>query len=119
MNRKEEFIAEDAQVLKKYDSLYFYLKKIAFGHINTFKAGRQLGGENGPMVQDDISKDEKLKRRKKLADIAKIGTIALGPLGSDSLLSVPKLNVGRAKADLQVDASARQSARMANAPQGP
>ena len=71
-----------------------------------------------------MSKADKLKRRKKLADIAKIGTIALGALGSDSfggdgLLAIPTLNLGKVKAGVQVDASARQSARMVNAPQGP
>ena len=121
-------IFEGEQVLKKYDSLYFYLKKIAFGHINTFKAGRQLGGEDNPFAEEDMSKDEKQKRRKKLADIARVGTIAVGGLGGESLLNVPggggllnipkvpTLQIGKAQPGVRVDGSARQSARMVNAP---
>ena len=36
---------EGVQVLKKYDSLHFYLKNIAFGHKNTFEAAGHINKE--------------------------------------------------------------------------
>ena len=38
----ESGLTEGVKVLKKYDSLHFYLKNIAFGHKNTFEAAGQI-----------------------------------------------------------------------------
>ena len=91
-------IFEGELVLKKYDSLHFYLRNIAFGHINTFQALQtvdkvQVAEGERPRFE---SKADRRKSRRAMTDLRRAGTIApfAESLSSTQIGDALKLNMG-------------------------
>ena len=114
----ESAIFEGELVLKKYDSLSFYLKHIAFGHINTFQAMNHLETIN---ATQSPGLDEKINLKKASNTLRRIknqGTIASGTI-DDWMSQDLQLNLTGIKAhpdEVMINQSARQSHRMREDP---